>query len=280
MNGKSYKFSFICAVTLHVVILLFLLIKFTSSEHHYVANQNIVKASIISSASLNKPSQPAPVIPQKVEPTQPIVPPKPVIQPKPVIPPKPKPVTPDLSKQIEQEKLELTKQQNAKKQAAEALKKHLAAEQARELASLKHEIQTTKKTVAAKAQQKQTELMQKTMEQQLAAERNQMAEARSSQLQGEIDKYKAMIVQAISSHWIIPDGVDNNATCQLLVSVAPGGVVLNVQLISSSGNPLLDRSAQTAVLKASPLPVPEAPELFDEFRTIKLKVRPEGIVTN
>lgn len=270
--SRSYKISFICAVFLHLALLIFLLVKFTSSSHHYVMNANVVQASIVNPNALNKrvaPTPPPPA-PPKVEPV------KPVIQPKPQQAPK----LQEIIKPVPKENPDLTKQIEAKRKAKEALKQHLLAEQQKELANIKKQVKTTQQTVTTKNQQKQKELMQQTMEQQLAAERSQLAAARTSQLQGEIDKYKAMIIQAISSRWIIPDGVDNNATCQLLVSVAPGGAVLNVQIISSSGNALLDRSAQTAVLKASPLPVPETPELFDEFRSIKLKVRPEGIVAN
>lgn len=97
--------------------------------------------------------------------------------------------------------------------------------------------------------------------------------------QQEIDKYKALIVQAISQEWIIPESVDRSASCKLLITLAPGGVVLSVQLVQTSNNQNLDRSAQTAIWKASPLPVPPSKELFDDFRAIRLTVRPQEIVS-
>ncbi|HBS52209.1 MAG TPA: cell envelope integrity protein TolA [Coxiellaceae bacterium] len=115
---------------------------------------------------------------------------------------------------------------------------------------------------------------------QAQAQAQAQEQAHGHRLQGEVDKYKALILQAISSQWIIPEGVDSKSVCRLLINVAPGGVVLNVQLVSSSGNLALDRSAQAAVLKASPLPVPEDVSLFDRVRTINLTVRPEGMVGN
>jgi colicin import membrane protein len=45
----------------------------------------------------------------------------------------------------------------------------------------------------------------------------------------------------------------------------------------SSGDTLLDRSAQTAIFKASPLPVPSNVETFNLFRDISLTVRPEQV---
>ena len=52
---------------------------------------------------------------------------------------------------------------------------------------------------------------------------------------------------------------------------------MEVSLIRSSGDPILDRSAQTAIYKASPLPVPADPTTFNLFREISLTVRPENV---
>lgn len=97
--------------------------------------------------------------------------------------------------------------------------------------------------------------------------------------QQEIDKYKVLIVQAISQEWIIPEGVDKDENCKLLINLGPGGVVLSVQVIQMSQNQILDRSAQTAIWKASPLPVPQNKELFDNFRVIQLTVHPQEILS-
>lgn len=132
-----------------------------------------------------------------------------------------------------------------------------------------------KETDDAQRKKQQQQLLQ----QQIAAEKQQLAgQMQTQEAQGEIDKYKSLIVQSISSYWIVPENLDKGLLCQLSVRIAPGGVVLSVDIVKSSGNDLLDRSAKAAVLKASPLPVPDDPKLFNEFRTIKLNVRPEGIM--
>jgi len=64
---------------------------------------------------------------------------------------------------------------------------------------------------------------------------------------------------------------------QFRIRLAPDGMVLQVSLTRSSGDPLLDRSAQTAIYKASPLPVPTDAETFNLFRDISLTVRPEQV---
>lgn len=93
---------------------------------------------------------------------------------------------------------------------------------------------------------------------------------------GLLDKYKSLIIQAISEQWVVPANLPKNISCILMVRVAPGGSVLQVSVEKSSGNPILDNSAMAAVNKASPLPVPTEANLFERFRTLKLTVKPDG----
>jgi colicin import membrane protein len=145
--------------------------------------------------------------------------------------------------------------------------------------AIKPVVEKPKKPTVTKPTAEQRKIMQQNLQQQISAEKHQLAKQFQTQAaQSEIDKYKAMILQTISSYWLVPENLEKGIYCQLLVHVGPGGVVLSVDLTKSSGNYLLDRSAKTAVLKASPLPVPTDPTLFDNFREIKLTVRPEGIM--
>jgi colicin import membrane protein len=93
------------------------------------------------------------------------------------------------------------------------------------------------------------------------------------------DKYRHLILQSIARQWIIPPELNKHLETRLAVHLAPGGMVLEVIVVKSSGNAVLDRSAQTAVYKASPLPVPKNIALFNTFRKINLTVRPEGMIT-
>ncbi len=122
------------------------------------------------------------------------------------------------------------------------------------------------------------QLAAKSLQQQMRQATQRVEGAKAAQMQGEIDRYKALILQAISQHWLLPGQVDKRLYAELLIRLAPGGMVLDVQLIKSSGNPALDRSAQSAVFKASPLPVPKAADEFESFRQFVLKVRPQDIL--
>ncbi|MDP3558996.1 MAG: cell envelope integrity protein TolA [Legionellaceae bacterium] len=92
-----------------------------------------------------------------------------------------------------------------------------------------------------------------------------------------IDRYKSLIVSAIGQQWILPDNVAPGLSSQFRIRLAPNGSVLEVSLLRSSGDALLDRSAEMAIHKASPLPVPSDRETFAMFRDISLTVRPENV---
>lgn len=95
-----------------------------------------------------------------------------------------------------------------------------------------------------------------------------------------ISKYSVLIVNAISQRWILDETLNRNLSCQLQIHLAPDGTVLTVKIIKPSGSGLFDRRAQAAVYKASPLPVPRDPGLFNKFRIIRLTAKPEGVLSS
>lgn len=109
----------------------------------------------------------------------------------------------------------------------------------------------------------------------MTLQKNQMATRNAAAT----TKYRHLILQSIAQQWIIPPDLDKHLETRLAVRLAPGGMVLEVVIIKGSGNAVLDRSAQTAVYKASPLPVPKESGLFNSFRQINLTVRPEGLIS-
>lgn len=153
----------------------------------------------------------------------------------------------------------LQKQQQAdEKRLAELKQKQAAEEQAR-------------KAREAKAREEALEKKQQEAELQAALDAEKKV-----RIAGEVDKYKALIVQAISQKWILPDNADRGLSSQFRIRLAPDGSVVDVSLTRSSGDSVLDRSARAAIYKAAPLPVPREAEAFNVFRDISLTVRPEN----
>lgn len=155
----------------------------------------------------------------------------------------------------QQIKMQKMQEQEAKKLA------ELASKKAEELARANQ----------VKAEKAKADLLQK---QQAAAQQAIVDAANTARIAGEVDKYKALILNAISQQWILPQNADSTMSSQFRIRLAPNGSVLEVALIRSSGDSILDRSAQSAIYKASPLPVPSDPTTFNLFRDISLTVRP------
>lgn len=176
----------------------------------------------------------------------------------------------------EEHKLKLLRAENAR---AEEKRKQAAAEAIQRQKDLeKQRLIEAKKLEALKQAQLALKQQQDAEKAQEKAHIEAANRARQAGIQaGIIDKYKALILGAISQEWILPEQVNKSLSSRFTIRLAPNGAVLNVQLTRSSGDAVLDRSAQAAIYKASPLPVPAEPGLFNLFREISLTVRPEHV---
>lgn len=290
-NNPSYKISFVLAIALHIVLAIMLCIKISSMEKQPVmqSNTSIIKAFSVSQNVVEKKltattaAQPTQI--QQQQPTTPTI----------TQPPSQQQKQPEQNKNIEQQKEAKLQQQRT---LEKTLKQQMLAAQNEEAKTLKKELQVKNKELTAVQKSQEKQILHNAFADELKKEDKQLQKngkqlnqleisgstptntnnsANNAQTQGEIDKYKALIIQAIAQEWIVPDDVDKNTSCKLLVNLGPGGVVLRVQILQPSNNSLLDRSAQNAVWKASPLPVPKDNNLLDNFRSIQLTVRPEEI---
>lgn len=184
-----------------------------------------------------------------------------------------------LKAEAEKLKKEQAKKLLAEKQRLQELQKQ-KKEQEQKLSELKKRQQEEAKTLAeinkqkqeAKAKQEELARLKEQREKELARIEAQKQE----RIKGEVNKYKALIISAISRQWILPENIDSNLSSQFRIELAPNGSVLNVELIKTSGDAILDRSAQAAIYKASPLPVPADEDAFKVFKNISLTVRPQN----
>jgi TonB family protein len=257
------------SVLLHSVLLLLLVLSFEFSTPMPVLENVNNNSKIISAMAVNEPlPAPQPAIPTPPPPPQLAPPPKPV-----PVPPKPMPAPPPVQQHtaiaikpapkkiiqppkaiIEQQLLDDLKKQTVKKTAKMREK------------ALEKAMEKEMKAQAAKS-----------LQQQLLQEQQRASNARAM---GEVNKFKALILQAIGRRWIVPPSVNKSISAELMIRLSPGGMVLDVVITRSSGDVTLDRSARAAVYKASPLPVPSDADAFEPFRQFALKIKPEDIVNN
>jgi colicin import membrane protein len=110
------------------------------------------------------------------------------------------------------------------------------------------------------------------------------AAARQQELDKEAQRVTAMtasakaayifaIQQKISRNWVRPANAAVGLECTIKVQQAPGGEVLNVSFGACNGDATTKRSIEAAVYKASPLPAPRDPSVFD--RNLTLLFKPE-----
>jgi len=87
-----------------------------------------------------------------------------------------------------------------------------------------------------------------------------------------LDEYIARIRAKVRGNWILPPDLKGNPEAVFNVVQLPSGEVLTVKLARSSGVPAYDQAVERAILKSSPLPKPDRPDLFS--RELKLTFRP------
>jgi colicin import membrane protein len=85
-----------------------------------------------------------------------------------------------------------------------------------------------------------------------------------------------MIARKVAGAWTRPINATQGLRCTIQVKLLASGDVMDAVVIGSSGDPIFDRSAENAVRKASPLPVPQDRNLFNqEFRVFTFVFKPE-----
>lgn len=167
-------------------------------------------------------------------------------------------------------KAEAEKKAKAKAEA-ERKKAEAEAEKKRQAEAARRKAAAEKKRQEEEARRKAAEAE---MQARLAAEQERLATQRRSAMQSMVAEYVQYIKEKVQRSWIRPPGSGSELSCTVEVRLIPSGEVIDARIVRSSGNPALDRSVETAVFKASPLPVPPDPEVMEQFRTIKFEFTP------
>ena len=170
-------------------------------------------------------------------------------------------------------KVELAAKKKAeaeKKRKAEAERKRKEEEKRKAEAERKRKQEAQRK---AEAERKRKAAEQE-MQARLAAEQERMAAQRHSAMQSMINEYGQYIKERVQRSWIRPPGSSSTLSCTVEVRLIPSGEVIDAQIVRSSGNHAFDRSVESAVFKASPLPVPPDSEVMEQFRSLRFQFKP------
>lgn len=154
---------------------------------------------------------------------------------------------------LAQLKAEQQQAQQALDQKLAELQKQAQAEQAR-LAKLKAQAaEEARKRKSAESARRRAQLQAE-----IAAEEK----ARHARLASLLQQWIALVKQKVQNNWNEPATTPPNLSCQVQVEQVPGGTVANVRVLSCNGDDAVRQSIITAVYRASPLPPPPDPSLF------------------
>ena len=254
-------------------------------------NTMAIEATVIDERTLKNLSPPA-----KPEPPPPE--PKPEPAPEEQGPPAPDPAEVERRKEEEQQKLEQEKLEQQKKEEQKKAEEQKAEQERIDTEKKEAEKQAAAKAAAEKAAAEKAAAEKKAAEKKKADEaaaakkaaeekarqaaqaelrRSMEAEERNTALMSssEMAQWKALIEAKIQRNWIKPPSAQGGFECIVRVQQVQGGEVTAVKVDScTGGDAALRESVENAVLRASPLPSPSNPALFD--RNLILTFKPPG----
>ena len=158
---------------------------------------------------------------------------------------------------IAKEKVE--KERLAKEQAAKEKKERELKEKQRLAAEKKRKEEEERQRRA----EEKAEFERALLEEERREEEARVQAARAARLQTQLQQYMMQIDQAVENNWLRPATSSEEQSCEVIVTQTMSGDVIDVQLQSCTSDNAFQRSVERAVRKASPLPLPPDPELFD-----------------
>jgi colicin import membrane protein len=265
------------AVLLHAVVVGALAYGFYAYQKQSkpVTPTLAIEGTVVSEKDL-QPVKPA-ATPMPVPPPEPEPPPAP---PEDVGPPAP---TPEEIQQREQE--ERQKQEEAQRAEDErvALEKKQAEEKVAAEAERKRQDEEKKKAEDAKRKadeaRKAEDAKRKADEEKQRAAREAdlrkslEAEERLNTLRSSsaMSSWVQQIATRIQRAWIRPPSARPGIDCVVHVTQVPGGAVTSVKVGDCNGDAVVRQSIEDAVIRASPLPPPPDPALFERELDIRFK---------
>jgi colicin import membrane protein len=214
----------------------------------------------------------APPAVEKIEPQKQPEPPKPEPEPpKPPVEAKPPPVEPpkpDIALKEKQERLKKEQAERARREKFEAEKREADRREAERREAEKKQ-QEKRLAEARERQAREADALKA----QAQRERQALEKAAADAARTKADADYIRRIQAkVRGNVVVPPDMPGNPEAIFDVVQLPTGEIIDVQLRKSSGVRAYDEAVQRAILKSSPLPRPDSPDMFR--RNLTLKFRP------
>jgi colicin import membrane protein len=170
-----------------------------------------------------------------------------------------------------------------KQRQVDEQKKQQEAQRQAEAKRIADKAEAERKAAEAKrlAEQKKAEEVQRAADEKARQEseadlRNSLAaEEHANQVRnsGALVSWVSQIAARIQRAWLRPPSARQGIQCVLHITQAPGGQVLSAKIESCNGDQAVRESIEAAAYRASPLPPPPDPSLFE--RDLEVTFRPD-----
>ena len=225
--------------------------------------------------ALQRSRQPPAATPQPEPASQPEPEPEPQPQPQPE-PSRPEPPKPDRAKEEAAREAAAKREADVKRKAeleakrkAELETKRQAEADAKRKAAEAAEVEAKRKA-AAEAEDRRIKAERETdLQRALSAEEERR---NASRLAGLGAQWAQAIQARVQRAWIRPPSAKAGLDCLVIVTQVPGGTVVRAEVRTCNGDDAVKQSIEAAVFRASPLPPPPDPALFE--RPLELRFRP------
>lgn len=167
----------------------------------------------------------------------------------------------------EEQRAKLAAEQEAKRKAEQVKAEQLKAEQVKAAAAEKKRKEAEARKQAEEARQRA--VREAELKRQLAEEEHRAAAVNA----GLLAQYVAQIQASVQRAWLRPPSARAGLDCVVYVTQVPGGEVGSVRVGECNGDEIVRQSIEAAVYRASPLPVPPDPALFE--RNLRFNFKPD-----
>lgn len=185
-------------------------------------------------------------------------------------------------KKEEKRLADLQKKRKQREKAEKEKQKKLAAERKKkekELAELEKQRKAEQQRLAEIEKKRQQEedaerrkVEQAELKRQMLEEERRQAKL-NTRLQNLRAQYIKSIEQKVARNWLPPVKMQSGWSCEVSVRQNPLGEVTSVKMLNCTGSSAFNSTVERAVRKASPLPVPPDPQVFEA--NIQFTFRPD-----